>query len=165
MSRRSPTNERYQKYTGPKGQTRKSAAAAKPSRKSADKSKSAPAKAKAKPKRPAGNSRFYEPDTPEYRRWRRLWWWSLGIGFLFVAISFAIQYLSPFKDQPWSHTAGFIILGLAYGGIIVALFIDWRKMRPLRQAGPGGKAPERQADKTSEKPAERTDAGDSGEDE
>jgi hypothetical protein len=161
VSRRSPTNERYQKYTGPKGQTRKSAAAAKPSRKSADKGKSSPAKAK--PKRSSGKSSFYEPDTLEYRRWRRLWWWSLGIGFLFVAISFAIQYLAPFKSQPWSRTAGFIILGLAYAGIVVALFIDWRKMRPLRQAGPGGKAPEKQADKSREKSAEKSDAGDSGE--
>ena len=30
MARRSPTNARYQKYTGPEGKTRKSAAAAKP---------------------------------------------------------------------------------------------------------------------------------------
>ena len=30
MARRSPTNPRYQKYTGPEGKTRKSAAAAKP---------------------------------------------------------------------------------------------------------------------------------------
>ena len=162
-------NARYQKNTEPKGQTRKSAAAAKPSRKQAG-SSSSKSDSSAKRKRPAGKT-FWEPDTPEYRNYRRIWWWSLGIGFLVLAASFATRWVPAIHNQPWSAILGFVLLGLAYAAILVAVIVDWVKMRPLRTAGPDGKPPTKtQAAKPADKDESKTDtaenpgdAGDSGE--
>ena len=129
MSRRSPTNERYQKFTEPKGQTRKSAAAAKPIRKEGGAATSKP-KTKAKGSSAPGG-KFYEPDTPEYKFWRRMWWVSLGVGLFFVALSFFIQYY--LKAVGALRVAGVVTIGLSYAAIIAAFFIDWRKLRPMRQ--------------------------------
>jgi len=128
VSRRSPTNERYQKFTEPKGQTRKSAAAAKPIRKEGGAATSKP-KAKAKGSSAPGG-KFHEPDTPEYKFWRRMWWVSLGVGLFFVALSFFIQYY--LKAVGGLRVAGVVTIGLSYAAIIGAFFIDWRKLRPMR---------------------------------
>jgi hypothetical protein len=128
MSRRSPTNERYQKFTEPKGQTRKSAAAAKPVRKEGS---GAAAKAKPKPKAEQPGGKFYEPDTPEYKFWRRVWWYCLGIGLAFVGVSFYLQYAM--KGVSWSRQAGLVTLAICYALIIGAFFVDYRKLRPMRK--------------------------------
>lgn len=129
MSRRSPTNERYQKYTGPKGQTRKSAAAAKPSRKLAE-SSSSKTKAKSKASSGAKGAKYPEPDIPEYKFWRRIWWISLGVGLVLVAVSFYFQYY--LKALTWSRLAGIITIGLSYVAIIAAFFIDYTILRKMR---------------------------------
>ena len=162
MSRRSPSNERYQKFTGPKGQTRKSAAQAKPTRKEGSstsaKSKS---KVKGKPSSAAPGSKYYEPDTPEYKFWRRAWWASLGVGLVLVAVSFYLQYY--LKALPWARTAGIVTIGLSYAAIIAAFFIDYRKLRLMRQGKYVSKASLKPvADKPADKPADRSDAGRSG---
>jgi hypothetical protein len=157
MSRRSPSNERYQKYTGPKGQTRKSAAAAKPSRKEGSGTTSS---AKPKTKSSAATApggKYYEPDTPEYKYWRRMWWICLGVGLLLVAISFYLQFY--LKAYSWSRTSGVITIGLSYAAIIAAFFIDYRKLRPMRT----GKYVAKNS-KPASKPADKPDAGDSGDD-
>ena len=128
MSRRSPTNERYQKFTEPKGQTRKSAAAAKPVRKEGGASTTKP-KTKAKGSSAPGG-KFYEPDTPEYKFWRRMWWTALGVGLAFVAVSFYIQYY--LKAIASLRVVGVITIALSYASIIAAFFIDYRKLRPMR---------------------------------
>ena len=128
MSRRSPTNERYQKFTEPKGQTRKSSASAKPVRKEGGAATSS--KDKAKSKTAAPGSKYYEPDTPEYRFWRRVWWWLLGAGMVFVALSFFLQYyLKGFGDL---RTAGLVSVAVSYAAIIAAFLIDYRKLKPMR---------------------------------
>ena len=149
MSRRSPTNERYQKYTGPKGQTRKSAAQAKPTRKEGGGSTStSKSKGKASASTAPGG-KFYEPDTPEYRFWRRAWWISLGTGLVFVAISFYFQYYLK-NAFSWSRMAGVISIGLAYAAIIAAFFIDYRKLRLMRTGKYVSKKPAKPADKPSD---------------
>ena len=130
MARRSPTNARYQKFTEPKGQTRKSSASAKPVRKEGGAATASKAKPKAKGSSAKGG-KFYEPDTPEYKFWRRMWWISLGTGLFFVALSFFIQYY--LKAVGGLRVAGVVTIGLSYAAIIAAFFIDWRKLRPMRQ--------------------------------
>jgi hypothetical protein len=131
VSRRSPNNERYQKYTVPKGQTRKSSASAKPVRKEGG--------AAQKPKPKAGSKgSYYEPDTPEYKFWRRMWWISLGSGLALVVISFLIQYNLD-RIQKFLGPAApirifsFVIISASYACIIAAFFIDWKRMRPMRK--------------------------------
>ena len=156
MSRRSASNERYQKYTGPKGQTRKSAAQAKPSRKEGGTT----TKAKSKTKTSAANSpggKYYEPDTPEYKYWRRMWWICLGAGLVLVAISFYLQYY--LKAYSWSRTSGVVTIGLSYAAIIGAFFIDYRKLRPMRTGKHVAKTPDKPS---ASKSADKPDAGDSG---
>ena len=147
MARRSPTNARYQKFTEPKGQTRKSSASAKPVRKEGGAATASKAKPKAKGSSAPGG-KFYEPDTPEYKFWRRMWWVSLGVGLFFVALSFFIQYY--LKAVGALRVAGVVTIGLSYAAIIAAFFIDWRKLRPMRTGKYVAKAdkPSRAADTT-----------------
>ena len=84
MARRSPNNARYQKYTGPEGKTRKSAAAAKPKKRRAPgqverrRSRRSSSKSRSAPRRSA----MRNPDTPEFNACRRSWWIALGVGGL-----------------------------------------------------------------------------------
>jgi hypothetical protein len=160
VSRRSASNERYQKYTGPKGQTRKSAAQAKPTRKEGS---STPTKSKSKTKVSADKApggKYYEPDTPEYKFWRRMWWVCLGGGLFLVAVSFYLQtYVKTM------HVAGIATIGLSYAAIIGAFFIDYRKLRLMRTGKYLSKTPAKPvAEKPVDKP-ETPDAGHSGDDE
>ena len=135
MSRRSPTNARYQKYTEPKGRTRKSAAAAKPVRmggggSTSSKSKSK-SKSKTKPSAAASRGKYAEPDTPEYKYWRKIWWISLLAGMAFVSTSLVLQYV--FHAKGALQMAGVICMVASYGALIVAFWVDYRKLKPMRQ--------------------------------
>jgi len=75
MTRRSPTNNRYQKGTKPKGVTRKSAASAKPKRAPGRHSKTPPKKKSWRERLAAGPGSKDSilramPDTPEYKKYR-----------------------------------------------------------------------------------------------
>jgi hypothetical protein len=148
MARRSPLNERYQKYTGPQGKTRKSAAAAKPKKASSGGSAKAPA---AKPKSSAAAAAaMRNPDTPEFKAIRKRWWISLIAGLVLTGVSYFMRFLK----VPWASAAAALTLGVAYGTIIYAFYVDWTKMRPMRKAAyelaKTGKLPK------TEKPAKRT---------
>jgi hypothetical protein len=133
VSRRSPNNERYQKFTEPKGQTRKSAAAAKPKRDGNVPTKSKTAtrgRARSLPKAPA-RSTYNEPTTPEYRKWRRIWWWSLGAGVAFVTASLLLQYV--IRAQGAFRGVSIVLIAASYSALIVAFFVDYRKLRPMRK--------------------------------
>jgi len=123
MARRSATNERYQKYTSPSGKTRKSAAAAKPKRATG----AAPAKAKGK-STSSGKSGPWTPQTPEYKRLRKLWWWLLGSALVLTTASWAVRTYAPQLPVVVSS----MMLGAAYAAIFTALYIDWTKMRKMR---------------------------------
>ena len=96
MTQRNPMNDRYQQ-TGEKktGKTRKSAASAKPTTKAASsvhiegkapKPQGRFARAQRQAQQPKKSSssqdRDFQPDTPEYRKWRRIWW-----GFIIAALA------------------------------------------------------------------------------
>jgi hypothetical protein len=168
VSRRSPNNERYRKHTEPKGQTRKSAAAAKPKRDGnvPPKSKTATrGRAKPRPKAPA-RSTYREPDSPEYKKWRRVWWWSLGAGVAFVTASLLLQYVV--RAEGVLRGVSVVFIAASYAALIVAFFVDYRKLRPLRKdmlesAKAGKAAKSGKADKAASSDAADT-AGDADSD-
>jgi hypothetical protein len=122
-------NARYQKNTLPAGKTRKSAAASTPTRKGGG----AATGSSSKSKKPARGAVRVDPPTPEFKGYRRQWWISLMTGMALVAVSFAIRTYGP-KGASWTNIAGAITLVLAYVAIFYALYVDWAKMRPMRQA-------------------------------
>ena len=159
MARRSPLNARYQKYQEPAGKTRKSAAAAKPSRKGASESSSSSTSKSTKTTTGRGGSRL-DPQTPEFKALRRQWWILLGVGLVLVTASWGVRYI----DKPggflasgrivagsFNMTYGSLLtsltLGLAYACIFYALYLDFAKMRPMRQAGSTGSKPAKSAEK------------------
>ena len=150
MARRSPTNARYQKYQEPAGKTRKSAAAAKPSRKA-----SGAADTASKPKSAAGRRAVrVDPQTPEFKALRKRWWILLLVGVVLVTVSWGVRYI----DKPggilgsgsvaigsfnmtYAALLASVTLGLAYACIFYALYLDFAKMRPMRMAAQQGAAP------------------------
>lgn len=129
MSRRSPLNNRYKKGQEPKGQTRKSAASAKPTRKNATPT---PAKKKASVKEQYNSTM---PNTPEFKRLRSLWWKILGIAVVMLVISLV---LTTKKVTPMVGTTGrFVSLALSWialGLVAFAWWIDLKKVRPMVKA-------------------------------
>jgi len=153
MARRAPNNPRYQKYTGPEGKTRKSAAAAKPKNASSGSgSKSSSKKSSSGNKSTSKTSALAmrNPDTAEFKAYRRQWWIGLIVGLALTAVSWALQV---YVTAPWARTAQAVTLGMAYASIGFAFYIDWKKMRPLRkeayEAAKSGKAPKSAAEKPS----------------
>jgi len=124
MARRSATNERYQKYTSPSGKTRKSAAQAKPKR--AVGASPAPS-TKSKSSGSSSKSTLSAPQSEEYRRYRRLWWVLLGVALTLTTASWAIRQYTDLTQL------SAIALGAGYASIFTALYIDWTKLRRIRQ--------------------------------
>jgi len=160
VARRSASNPRYQKHHEPAGQTRKSAAAVKPKRSSS----SAPVKKKNAGKSVKGSSAakrrpmMVNPTTPEFKRIRTIWWGLLLGGLVLTTVSWAMR---EYLQTPWAITASNVVLGLAYASIFYALFLDWTKMRPMRQEAykAGATTKPAKVAKPAEKPkasAERT---------
>lgn len=142
MGQRSPHNARYQKYTKPEGKTRRSAASAKPKR---DLGKTAAGSGKGSSKTGSGRSGYAVPMTPEYRKWRNVWWGALG-----ASAGCALLYLAVAK-QPIPSSAKFGVLIACYIFLGIGMYVDWRKVRPARHAAMHGggqvSAPAKKADK------------------
>jgi len=169
VSKRSPTNARYQKYQEPEGKTRKSAAAAKPARKAASTSAST-SKSKSTATRSAGR---VDPQTPEFKALRKRWWTLLLVGVVLVTASWGVRYLdvagNPLHEgkfaagsfaMTYAGLLSAITLGLAYACIFYALYLDFAKMRPMRMAASQGAKPASKPSKTADKPS-NSDATDS----
>jgi hypothetical protein len=90
------------------------------------------------------------PDTAEFKMWRRQWWIALVAGLVLTAVSYALQR---YVTGSWGRTAQASTLGMAYAAIGYAFYIDWKKMRPLRkeayQLAKSGKAPKPSPEKPS----------------
>lgn len=138
MSQRNPQNDRYM---GEKklGQTRKSAAKAKPKTKAASSVRVASAtpskqdkKARKKAEKAKDNElrrESYHPPTPEYKRMRKIWFGLLGLGVTALLVSVFINF-----NFPEHQTAGFIAMGAAYVTVIGAFIFDGLKLNKLRKA-------------------------------
>lgn len=136
MSQRNPMNDRYQ-TDDRQGQTRKSAASAKPKSKAASSVRVKPVqktkqqkKAEqkvARSKQTQLDRQYYNPPTAEYKNLRRLWWGLLIGAIACTALSFLGRSFIP-------EMATYVILGIAYICIIAALYVDFSKIRKVRRA-------------------------------
>jgi hypothetical protein len=134
MSRRSPQNPRYRR-DAEIGTTRRSAASAKPKRgagKTSEASAASKGKGKGKAAGKGGSSSAgskparmaqITPDTPEFKRWRRIW---LGLLIVAIGLSLAAWFL---RATPQGNAA---LIG-AYACIFSAFFIELTKVRPMRR--------------------------------
>lgn len=119
MARRSATNQRYQKDAG--GSTRKSAASAKPKRGAGESAASA---AKKKTRRKDRPKLQLNPDTPEFKYWRKIW-----MGLLLSAVVTSIGAFALRESPPWGN----ISLVIAYACLFGAFFVDMVKIRKIRK--------------------------------
>lgn len=153
MSRRNPMNERYGKHTAPGGKTRRSAASAKPKRaeatgvgKKTSASKKPSAFKGAQVKSSASNKRpiVIHPDTAEYRRWRRIWWVLLVLPLVITLVSYPLMR----ENRPLAYG----MLGVAYACMAAALYIDFSKLRKIRQEWAERGGDSKKQGKNAEKP-------------
>lgn len=125
MARRSPLNPRYGKHTAPAGKTRKSAASMKPKRSGSDRAgRDAKRPESSASKRPA---MIVHPPTPEYRRWRLVWWLLLGGAIVLSTLAWWL-----WRDTA-TRTIGNWVLAAGYACIFAAITIDWVKLRVMRR--------------------------------
>lgn len=136
MSTRNPMNDRYKSdETKPVGKTRKSAASAKPVSKAAssvrmetkgsDNSKSG---LFGKRKSSAGNRDRLVPDTPEYKKWHKIW-----IGVIVAAIALTLIGLFARNLLHASNVAmGLVIVGDVL--LVASILIDILKLSKMRTA-------------------------------
>jgi len=139
VARRSPTNARYQKYQEPPGKTRKSAAAAKPSRKAVNPNAPTPGAASKRSRPPL------DPPTPEFKQLRTRWWVLLLAGMVLVLFSWGMRaidkpggilsarFMLGSMDMTYAGLVAAFLLGLAYASIFYALYLDFARMRPMRK--------------------------------
>lgn len=135
MSTRNPMNERYQSEER-RGVTKKSAASAKPKTKAAASVYIKPTEKTPQEKKAARRAerqkeqerqrKYYNPDTPRYKRLRRIWWVLLGAAIVMVVLSFAFQSNMP------GYTP-FIVIALSYACIIGAFVLEFTVIRKERK--------------------------------
>jgi len=142
MARRSAQNQRYQK-DAKIGSTRKSAASAKPKRSAGE--VSTPSKSSTSSSKKKTTSAMINPDTPEFKMWRRIWLGLLVGAMLLSLASFA------FREDYVQATQ--VALILAYAAIFGAFFIDLTIIRKMRKEWMevGGAAGKAKADKAKAK--------------
>ncbi|MCL2379768.1 MAG: hypothetical protein FWC81_03150 [Coriobacteriia bacterium] len=132
MARRSPMNNRYQKGSTPKGVTRKSAASAKPKRAAGQ---SAKAKSRAKHKKQKPPLLRQMPNTPEYKAYRKAWWYCLGLGLVLMILSLVILQEDVYTifglAEEQASTLSLAITFMALISVGISLYLDWGKIRPM----------------------------------
>ena len=146
MTRRSIQNDRNM-GDGPDGVSKKSASKAKPVKKAAStvytpsnkksrKELKREAELREQRKRERNAAKFgvrddrgsidlREKSNKEIKKWRRIWWASLGVAI----VSILLSYLSA---QSFTSLY-FVFIALSYAGIIFALYIEFGKIRKLRK--------------------------------
>lgn len=147
----------------PSGMTRKSASRAKPAREAAQGVRvvsSKPSKKKSTSRAPmtkeerkalrraeraeedqvANITDILMKKNPEYRRYRRVWWLLLTLGFGFVIVSFIVGSIGQRQgDAVYNFTTplgitAIVTLILAYATIIGSIVWEFTKIRPIRRA-------------------------------
>ena len=184
MARRSPTNNRYQKGTTPKGSTRKSAASAKPKRSVGESSKSKKTAAKGAKNTNKGSWSSGLPDTPEYKKYRRLWWYSLGISFVLLTATLLLTFVPSVGNtlglsSVVKKTMIDVFTYVAIAFVALSWYLDLKKIRPIVKRFDGKsstkvpkpdkadkkakKADDKAADKKDETTDDETDKADEAE--
>ncbi len=152
MARRSAQNPRYRK-DAQVGSTRRSASSAKPKREAGESGGSGgKGSSKGSSAGKGSSSMPHEPDSPEFKRWRKIWLWLLIATVVFVGLTMGLRQLAGQLAQ----TASYVALVAAYATLLPGLWIDWSKLRPMRKewreqiAGTG-----KPKSKPSEKPKDK----------
>lgn len=136
MAQRNPMNDRYQTEEH-RGKTRRSAASAKPKMQAAGtvhvkstaktKEEKKAIRRAQRQKQAELDRKYANPPTPEYQRWRRIWWVCLIGAIVCLAVSF-------FGGSGEGNPVAIVVLVLSYVLIIAALWIEFSKMKKLRRA-------------------------------
>ncbi len=133
MGQRSPHNARYQKYTKPEGKTRRSAASVKPKRDAGTGSGSSSSKSSGK-KGSSARSRYAVPMTPEYRKWRNMWWGALGASATCAILYLVVNSKAVRGAIGPAPGLKFGLLIVCYIFLGIGMYVDWKKVRPARDA-------------------------------
>ncbi len=150
MGQRSPHNARYQKHTKPEGKTRRSAASVKPKRDAGGTAQSS----KSSSKKSSAKSKYLVPETPEYRKWRRVWWAALGGSAACALLFLGADYLARQGIFEMPPGVRFGLLAVCYVFLGIGMYVDWRKVRPAREAAIRGAVDTKPAKKTVDRPTD-----------
>lgn len=136
MSQRNPMNDRYQSEI--KGQTKKSAASAKPKSKAAASvyikpSGHTPQEKKAikkqqRAKQAELDRMFYNPPTEKYKKLKRIWWFCLIAAIVLTVLGMLLPNMLP--GETW---VSWVCIIPAYAFIIAAVWLDFSKIRKVRR--------------------------------
>lgn len=136
MSQRNPMNDRYQSDI--KGQTKKSAASAKPKSKAAASvyikpSGHTPQEKKAikkqqRAKQAELDRMFYNPPTEKYKKLKRIWWFCLIAAIVLTVLGMLLPNMLP--GETW---VSWVCIIPAYAFIIAAVWLDFSKIRKVRR--------------------------------
>ena len=135
MTRRSPLNKRYQndqRSNEPTGSTRKSAASAKIQRATSSSKDAKPRtfRERLAASKGAGKTNTVILDTPELKRWRRIWWIVIFSALGALVPSFILNTTKMAQDPPWNWIS--VILMLISALLVIATWVlDFAKIRPL----------------------------------
>lgn len=147
MTQRNPMNDRYS--TDRTGQTRKSAASAKPkSERAATIHDPAPKTRKqkkleseeraAKQKKRAYTSNARYEDTQEYRHLRHIWWGFLIAAICLTGMSFliwsSVDFFTSFLPLDVVNVLSLVVMILGYAFIILAFYLDLSRINKGRRA-------------------------------
>ena len=135
MSTRNPMNERYTSEEK-RGVSRRSAASAKPKTKAAATVYVKPAGKTPQEKKAARREthrqererekKYDKPDTPRFKKLRRLWWVLLAVAVAALALSWLTRGIIP---DPVSY----VLISVSYAGIIAAFVLEFTKIRKERR--------------------------------
>lgn len=70
------------------------------------------------------------PDTPEYKKLKRIYWVLMGVGIVAIAISFLINFTAPEFMDGWGMM---LPMGVAYIAVIGAIILDYSKIRKMQR--------------------------------
>ncbi len=135
MSTRNPLNDRYMNDER-HGVSRKSAASAKPKTKAAATVYIKPTEKTPQEKRAAQRAarqkeaerqrQYSVPDTPRYKKFRRIWWILMGIAVVFMVLSWVLQEYAP-------GAVSYVFIGLAYVTLLAAFVLEFTKVSKERK--------------------------------
>jgi hypothetical protein len=89
---------------------------------------------------PEATAAKYGPRAEEYKKWRRIYWYLLGLGVVIIAVSFMMT-----NTVGYDNPIIWVLIVSSYAVIIAAFFIDFRKVKPImkmeREGSLGKKTP------------------------
>lgn len=74
------------------------------------------------------------PDTPEYKRLKRIYWTLMGVGVVAIALSLLMNFQFPEMLSGWGMM---VPMGVAYVAVIGAIILDYTKIRKMQRAHQG----------------------------